>query len=151
MAVDVKRKPYGLTTGIHEYRKPLEKLVKSYMSTMHLILMAGILAIISTTSAQNPIDAAANSLQQQMNAAGQQLQEKAVSHIVEGNFTKEHIAQDLNSTQKSLNLTPEKLKQKAEEELKKRVSQEIQKQPGFGAVFAILAALAAVCLIRRRG
>ena len=133
------------------------------MKILHLILMACLFAMISTAAAQNPIEAAASSLQEQINTAGQQLQEKAAQHIVEGNLTQEHIAQDINATkdnlteqarakinQMNLNLTPEQLQQKATEELNKQVSEQIQKQPGFEAAFAILATLAAVGLIRRR-
>jgi len=133
------------------------------MKILHLILMACLFAMISTAAAQNPIEAAASSLQEQINTAGQQLQEKAAQHIVEGNLTQEHIAQDINATkdnlteqarakinQMNLNLTPEQLQQKATEELKKQVSEQIQKQPGFETAFAILATLAAVGLIRRR-
>ena len=98
-----------------------------------------------------------------MNTAGQQLQEKATQHILEGNLTQEHIAQDLNATkdnltaqarakinQMNLNLSPEQLQQKAAEELKKQVSEQIKQQPGFEAALAILATLAAVGLFRRR-
>ncbi|MCK9440587.1 MAG: PGF-CTERM sorting domain-containing protein [Methanothrix sp.] len=125
--------------------------------------MAYILAIFSTAAAQNPFEAAASSLQEQMNTAGQQLQEKAVQHVLEGNLTQEHIAQDLNATKDNLtvqatakinqisqNLTPEQLQQKATEELKKQVSEQIKQQPGFEAALAILATLAAVGIIRRR-
>jgi PGF-CTERM protein len=135
---------------------------------LHLILMACLLAMISAASAQSPIDAAAESIQEQINNAGQQLPENAVLHILEGNLTQEHIVQYLNTTKENLteqarakinkeingngnlNLTPEHLTQKAEEELKRQVSQKIQQQPGFEASLAILAALAAVSLIRRR-
>ncbi len=131
------------------------------MKNSHLILMAGLLAMISTGSAQNPFEAAASSIQEQMNTAGQQLQEKAVQHVLEGNLSQEHIAQDLNATKEKLtgqaiakvnqmNLTSEQLQQKAAEELKKQVNEQIQKQPGFGAALAILATLAAAGIIRRR-
>jgi PGF-CTERM protein len=133
------------------------------MKFLYLILMAYILAIFSTAAAQNPFEAAASSLQEQMNTAGQQLQEKAVQHVLEGNLTQEHIAQDLNATKDNLtvqatakinqisqNLTPEQLQQKATEELKKQVSEQIKQQPGFEAALAILATLAAVGIIRRR-
>jgi len=131
------------------------------MKNSHLILMAGLLAIISTGAAQNPLEAAASSLQEQMNTAGQQLQEKAVQHVLEGNLSQEHIAQDLNATKEKLtgqaiakvnqmNLTSEQLQQKAAEELNKQVNEQIQKQPGFGAALAILATLAAAGIIRRR-
>jgi len=134
---------------------------------LHLILMVCLLTVISTASAQNPIEAVAGSILDQVNAAGQQIPENAVSHILDGNLTQEHIAQDLNATKENLteqarakinqkinenlNLTPEQLQQKAEEELKRQVSQRIQQQPGFEAALALLAALAAVSLIRRRG
>lgn len=126
-----------------------------------MILMTCLIAVISIAAAQNPIEAAASSLQEQMNAAGQQLQERAVQHILEGNLSQEHIAQDLNATKgklteqarakvKQMNLTAEQLQQKAAEELKKQVSQQIPQQPGFEAALAILSTLAAAGLIRRR-
>jgi len=112
------------------------------MKILYLILMACLLAIFSTAAAQNPLEAAASSLQEQMNTAGQQLQEKAAKHVLEGNLTQEHIAQDLNATkgnltaqarakinQMNLNLSPEQLQQKAAEELKKQVSEQIKQQP----------------------
>jgi len=119
--------------------------------------------MIATAAAQNPIEAAASSLQEQMNTAGQQLQEKAAQHVLEGNLTQEHIAQDLNATKDNLtaqatakinqisqNLSSAQLQQKATEELKKQVSEQIKKQPGFEAALAILATLATAGLIRRR-
>lgn len=133
------------------------------MKVLHLILMACILAIFSTAAAQNPFEAAASSLQEQMNTAGQQLQEKATKHVLEGNLTKKHIAQDLNATKDNLtaqatakinqisqNLTPAQLQQKATEELKKQVNEQIKQQPGFEAALAILAAMAVAGLFRRR-
>ena len=133
------------------------------MKFLHLMLVAYLLAIFSTAAAQNPFEAAASSLQEQMNTAGQQLQEKAAKHALEGNLTQEHIAQDLNATKDNLtaqatakisqisqNLSSEQLQQKATEELKKQVSEQIKQQPGFDAALAILATLAAVGIIRRR-
>jgi uncharacterized protein with von Willebrand factor type A (vWA) domain len=133
------------------------------MKILHLILMAGLFAMISTALAQNPFEAVASSLQEQVNAAGQQIQEKAVEHALEGNLTQEHIAQDLNATKDNLtaqatakinqisqNLSSEQLQQKATEELKKQVSEQIKQQPGFEAALGILATLAAFGLLRRR-
>jgi uncharacterized protein with von Willebrand factor type A (vWA) domain len=133
------------------------------MKILHLILMAYLLAMVSTAAAQNPFEAAASSLQEQMNTAGQQLQEKATKHVLEGNLTQEHIAQEINATKDNLtaqatakinqisqNLSSEQLQQKATEELKKQVSEQIQKQPGFDAALAILATLVAVGIFRRR-
>lgn len=133
------------------------------MKILHLILMAGLFAMISNASAQNPLEAAASSLQEQVNAAGQHIQEKAVEHALEGNLTQEHITQDLNATKDNLtaqatakinqisqNLSSEQLQQKAAEELKKQVSEQIKQQPGFEAVLGILATLTAFGLLRRR-
>jgi hypothetical protein len=133
------------------------------MRILHLILMAGLFAIVSNAAAQNPLEAAASSLQEQVNTAGQGLQEKAIQHALEGNLTQEHIAQDLNATRDNLtaqatakinqisqNLSPEQLQQKATEELKKQVNEQVKKQPGFDAALAILATLAAVGLYRRK-
>jgi PGF-CTERM protein len=125
--------------------------------------MAGLFAMISNAAAQNPLEAAASSLQEQVNAAGQQIQEKAVQHALEGNLTQEHIAQDLNATKDNLtaqatakitqisqNMSSEQLQQKAAEELKKQVSEKIKEQPGFEVALGILATLAAFGLLRRR-
>jgi len=133
------------------------------MSIVRLILMAGFLAIVSTTAAQNPIESVTGYITEQVNAAEQQIQEKAVQHVLEGNLTREHISADLNATRENLteqarakinqeideskNLTPEQIKTKAEEELKRRMSQQ---QPGFEGFLTLLAALAAVGLMGRR-
>jgi PGF-CTERM protein len=143
--------------------KKARKLVIRDMKILHLILLAGLFAMVSTAAAQNPFEAAASSLQEQMNTAGQQLQDKATQHVLEGNLTQEHIAQDLNATKDNLtaqatakinqisqNLTPAQLQQKATEELKKQVSEQIKQQPGFEAAFALLAVLVVVGLFRRR-
>ncbi|MDD2754164.1 MAG: PGF-CTERM sorting domain-containing protein [Methanothrix sp.] len=143
--------------------KKVGKLVIRDMKILYLILMAVLFAMISNAAAQNPLEAAAGSLQEQVNAAGQQIQQKAIEHALDGNLTQEHIAQDLNATKDNLtaqatakinqisqNLTPEQLQQKATEELKKQVSEQIKQQPGFEAALGILATLAAFGLLRRR-
>ena len=133
------------------------------MSVVRLILVVGLLAIVSTTAAQNPIDSVTGSIKEQMNVAEQQIQEKAVQHALEGNLTQKHISADLNATRENLteqarakinqeideskNLTPEQIKTTAEEELKRRMSQQ---QPGFEGFLTLLAALAAVGLMGRR-
>ena len=133
------------------------------MSVVRLVFVVGLLAIVSTTAAQNPIDSVTGSIKEQMNVAEQQIQEKAVQHALEGNLTQKHISADLNATRENLteqarakinqeideskNLTPEQIKTKAEEELKRRMSQQ---QPGFEGFLALLAALAAVGLMERR-
>jgi len=133
------------------------------MKILHLILMAYLLAVISIAAAQNPFEAVASSLQEQVNTAGQQLQEKAAKHVLEGNLTKEHIAQDLNATkdnltaqaiakinQMDLDLSSEQLQQKAAEELKRQASEKIKQQPGFEATLGILATLTVALLLWRR-
>ena len=133
------------------------------MSVVRLVFVVGLLAIVSTTAAQNPIESVTGYITEQVNAAEQQIQEKAVQHVLEGNLTREHISADLNATKDNLteiarakinqeideskNLTPEQIKTTAEEELKRRMSQQ---QPGFEGFLTLLAALAAVGLMGRR-
>jgi PGF-CTERM protein len=134
------------------------------MKTWNIIVIA-ILALMPITFAQNPIDAVTGSIQGQMNTMGQQLQQKAVQHIVEGNISQEHISQDLNATKqnltaqakekldqelnKNLNLTPEQLQQKATEELKRQVNQRV-KQPGFEVLIALIGLLGVALVIGRK-
>jgi sensor histidine kinase YesM len=133
------------------------------MSVVRLVFVVGLLVIVSTTTAQNPIESVSGSIREQLNTAGQQIQEKAVQHALEGNLTDEHIFADLNATKDNLteiarakinqeideskNLTSEQIETKAEEELKRRMSQQ---QPGFEGFLALLAALASVGLMGRR-
>lgn len=127
-----------------------------------MIIVAAFSALIPMAMAASPIDAIAAPLQEQVNTAGQELQQKAVQHIMEGNLTTEHIAQDLNATKEnlteqakeklnkqSLNLTPEQLSQRAEQELKKQVAQKMQ-APGFEFTLALIGLLAAIYLLQRR-
>lgn len=134
------------------------------MKTWSIILAATLIALISTVSAQNPLDAVAGSLQDQVNSAGSQLQQKAAQHVLEGNLTQEHLTQDLNAAKENLtgqaakkinqnlNLTAQQLQeqvqQKAKEELQNQVNQ-AAKQPGFEGILAIAGILAVALLIRR--
>jgi hypothetical protein len=136
------------------------------MNISYVAVIAALLALVSVASAQNPVDSFAGSLQSRVEATGGQLQQKAVQHIVEGNLTQEHIAQDFNKTAENLtemakqelgqklnpnlNITPADLEQRAKEELKNQLNQKLNSQPGFPAVLAVLVILAAVCLIKRR-
>jgi hypothetical protein len=136
------------------------------MKTRSVIIAAALLALISVASAQNPIDDVAGSLREQVSGAGEQLQQKAVQHVVDGNLTRERITQDLNATRENLtgkakqqleqrlnqnlNITSEELEQKAREELKNQLNQRINQQPGFPATLAVLVIMAAGCLIKRR-
>jgi PGF-CTERM protein len=132
------------------------------MKTWIMITVA-LLALVPTAFAQNPIDAVAGPVQEKMNTAGQQLQQKAVQHIVEGNVTPEHLSQDLNANKQNLtaqakkklnqeldanlNLTSEQLQQKATEELKKQV---IQQVPGFETLIALIGLLGVALVIGRK-
>jgi PGF-CTERM protein len=132
------------------------------MKTWNIIAVA-LLALIPITFAQNPIDAVTGSVQEQINTMGQQLQQSAVQHIVEGNLTQEHISQELNATKhnltekakeklnqelnENLNLTPEQLQQKATEELKRQVNQQV---PGFEALIALIGLLGVILVTGRK-
>ena len=136
------------------------------MKISYMVVIAALLALVSIASAQNPFDAVAGSLQSQVTAAGEQLQQKAVQHIAEGNLTQEHIAQDFNATtgnltekakqelgqrlNQDLNITPAELEQRAKEELKNQLDQKLNQVPGFPVALAVLVILAAGCLIKRR-
>ena len=136
------------------------------MKISYVAVIAAFLALISVASAQNPIESFAGSLQSQAKATGEQLQQKAAQHIIDGNMTSEHIAQDFNRTaedltkmakqelgqklNQNLNITPAELEQRAKEELKKQLNQKLNSQPGFPAALAVLVILAAGCLIKRR-
>ena len=134
------------------------------MKTWNIIAVT-LLALIPIAFAQNPIDAVIGAAQEQTNTMGQQLQQKAVQHIVEGNLTQEHISQELDSTKQnlttqareklnqelneSMNLTPKQLQQKATEELKKQVNQKVQ-QPGFEYAFALAGILGTALILKRK-
>ena len=132
------------------------------MKTWIMITVA-LLALVPTAFAQNPIDAVAGPVQEKMNTAGQQLQQKAIQHIVEGNVTPEHLSQDLNANKQNLtaqakkklnqeldanlNLTSEQLQQKATEEIKKQVTQQV---PGFETLIALIGLLGVALVIGRK-
>ena len=136
------------------------------MKISYVVLIAALLALVFVASAQNPVESFAGSLQSQVTAAGEQLQQKAAQHIAEGNLTQEHIAQDFNKTaenltekakkelgqklNQNLNISPAELEQRAKEELKNQLNQKLKQQPGFPAALAVLVIFAAVCLIKRR-
>jgi hypothetical protein len=141
-------------------------LVMKDMKILHLIIMAALLALSSDAIAQNPLDAATGAIQDKINAAGGELQQKAAQHILEGNLTSEHIAEDLNSTKENLtlqakeeigkkldgnlNITSQELEQKAKEELKNQLSQKLPQQPGFSGILSALGIIGATILIRKK-
>jgi len=144
----------------YEVSHSCEKKVIQDMKTWSIFIVAILIALISTVSAQNPLDAVAGSLQEKVNSAGFELQQKAAMHVMEGNLTQEHITQDLNAAKEdlkgralekanqSLNLTSEQIEQKAKEELQNQINQ-MAKQPGFEGFLAIVGILAAALFMRR--
>ncbi len=111
--------------------------------------------------AANPIDMIAAPLQENLNTNTQDLGNKALEHIAQGNLTQEHISQDINATKEQLrkeavqqvnqglNVTTEQIEQRAKEELKNQINQKVQ-QPGFEALFAIMGLLGIASLIARK-
>jgi DNA-binding SARP family transcriptional activator len=116
------------------------------------------LIAVASILAANPIDAITSQVREQINA--QNLTEKAIEHIVQGNLTKEHLQQDVNATKKQLkqtaeekigqqvNNTIEQIGQKAEAEIDKQLNKTVQ-QPGFDLVLALAGILAIAYIIRR--
>jgi hypothetical protein len=130
-----------------------------HQSLMSLLAFTAMLIALAT--AQNPVDMIAGPVQQHINQAQGELQQKVVQHITEGNITLEHLSKDVNATKEELknktteelkqhaNITQEDLQQKAKEEIKNQVNQRVQ-QPGFEAFFATAAILATAHLLRRK-
>lgn len=128
---------------------------------MRNIAAIALLTLLPTVIAQNPIADLTGSVQEQVNTAGQQLKQNAVQHIVEGNLTQEHISQDLNATTEqlrkdaldkinpALNVTSEKLEQKAKEELKEQLDKNVP-LPGFEYASALAGILGTALILRRR-
>ena len=128
---------------------------------MRNIAAIALLTLLPTVIAQNPIADLTGSVQEQVNTAGQQLKQNAVQHIVEGNLTQEHISQDLNATTEqlrkdaldkinpALNVTSEKLEQKAKEELKEQLDKNVP-LPGFEYASALAGIFGIALILRRR-
>jgi hypothetical protein len=128
---------------------------------MRNIAAIAILTLLPTVIAQNPIADLTESVQEQVNTAGQQLKQNAAQHIVEGNLTQEHISQDLNATTEqlrkdaldkinpALNITSEQLEQKAKEELKEQLDKNVP-LPGFEYASALAGILGTALILRRR-
>ena len=129
-------------------------------SSFFLLTLATVL--MSTATATNPTDIIAP-VQQQINQAQGDLQQKVVQHIAEGNLTPEHLQKDINVTKEELtkkaaeikqnaSVTQQQLQQKAKEEVKNQVNQVNQKvqQPGFEATLAASGILATAYMLRRR-
>ena len=117
--------------------------------------------LMATALAQNPADMISSKVNAQIDAAKQNLTQKAVERITEGNLTKESLQKDLNATKEELkqkavqtmnvnaNITTGELQQKAKDELKNQMNQKVQ-QPGFEIILALTAIIFIVSILRRR-
>jgi PGF-CTERM protein len=96
-------------------------------------------------------------VQEKVNTIGQELQQKAVQYVQEGNFSASHLNQEMNETKndlmqqaseqlnQNLPLNAQELQQRAKDELESRAAQ----TPGFELAFTIVGLLSAVILARR--
>jgi hypothetical protein len=117
--------------------------------------------LLATALAQNPADMISSKVNAQIDAAKQNLTQKAVERITEGNLTKESLQKDLNATKEELkqkavqtmnvnaNITTGELQQKAKDELKNQVNQKVQ-QPGFEIILALTVVVLIAGILRRR-
>lgn len=117
--------------------------------------------LMATALAQNPADMISSKVNAQIDAAKQNLTQKAVERITEGNLTKESLQKDLNATKEELkqkavqtmnvnaNITSGELQQKAKDELKNQVNQKVQ-QPGFEIILALTVVILIAGILRRR-
>ena len=117
--------------------------------------------LMATALAQNPADMISSKVNAQIDAAKQNLTQKAVEHVTEGNLTKEHLQKDINATKEELkqkavqsinvnaNITSGELQKKAKEELKNQVNQKVQ-QPGFEIILALTVVISIAGILRRR-
>ncbi len=132
------------------------------MKMQSAIVIALIMSLSSIAMAADPLDTVTSQVSEQVSAAKQDLTQKAVEHIVEGNLTKEHISQDVNATKEELkqkaisrieqeiNTTSEQISQRAVDEAKKQASQMAQ-QPGFEVILSLMGITAVGYLLRRVG
>jgi hypothetical protein len=131
-----------------------EMLFKAAIALACMMLMA-------TALAQNPADMISSKVNAQIDAAKQNLTQKAAERIAEGNLTRESLQKDLNATKAELkqkavqtmdvnaNITTGELQQKAKEELKNQMNQKVQ-QPGFEIILALTVVILIAGILRRR-
>jgi hypothetical protein len=117
--------------------------------------------LTATALAQNPADMISSKVNAQIDAAKQNLTQKAVERITEGNLTKESLQKDFNATKEELkqkavqtmnvnaNITTGELQKKAKEEMKNQVNQKVQ-QPGFEIILALTVVVLIAGILRRR-
>jgi hypothetical protein len=67
-----------------------------------LVIFALALTAIPGAIAANPLETVAAPLQENLNLDAQDLGNKAIEHIAQGNLTQEHISQDINATKEQL-------------------------------------------------
>jgi PGF-CTERM protein len=126
-----------------------------------LIIFALALTTLPGAIAANPIDTIAAPLQENLNVNAQDIGNKAIEHIAQGNLTQEHISQDINATKEQLrkeavdqinqglNVTTKEVEQRAKEELQNQINQRTQ-LPGFEALFALLGLVGIAFALGRR-
>ncbi len=91
--------------------------------------------LMATALAQNPADMISSKVNAQIDAAKQNLTQKAVERITEGNLTRENMQRDISITKENLrqtaaqkmnlsaNVTSEELQNRAKEQLRQTASQ----------------------------
>jgi hypothetical protein len=119
--------------------------------------MAALMLSLPAAVAVNPFDLVSTPVQEDINTAGQELQQRAVQLMQEGNFSASHLTAELNETKddlmrqaseqlnQNLPLSSEELQRRAKEELESRVAQ----MPGFELAFSIAGLFCAVIMARR--
>jgi PGF-CTERM protein len=129
------------------------------MRNLVQVILALATVLVPSALAANPVDTIAAPFQQNLNITAQDLEKKALEHIVQGNLTQEHLSQDLNATKdqlrmkaqeqinQGLNVTPEQLAKRAKDELKNQLNQKAQ-LPGFEALIGLIGLGAALALRR---
>jgi hypothetical protein len=126
-----------------------------------LVVIALVLTAIPGAIAANPLETITTPLQENLNLNAQDLGNKAIEHIAQGNLTQEHISQDINATKEQLrneaieqindglNVTAKEVEQRAREELTNQINQKAQ-QPGFESIFALLGLMGIAFALGRR-
>lgn len=123
-----------------------------------IILMGLILILAKASYAASPPDAIASQVNKWADVAAQNLTQKAVEDVSQGNLTQEHLQQEFNATKEQIqqkakeiikqqvNNTTEQIQQKAKEEINKQVNKSL---PGFELIFASASILLIARLFRR--
>ncbi len=130
------------------------------MKTKIAAAIALVLTLCATAASAGPLDAIASQVNEQVGQSGQDLAQRAVERIAEGNISKESISNDLNATKEELktravakieqeiNNTTQQVSQRAIEEVRKQADQ--MEQPGFDMISALTGITAIACLLMLR-